>query len=222
MARGTTRCGRATLGKSASYSWNRLHLGSRRGRIGERNREAWLGRGSAGAHGWRAHAPHSSAARNGSGRSDAWRAHPREHHRPLARNRSRQSPRLRLRLRGHSPQRCMASTRLSSRRLIALFVTIGCTPMPANTGQQPAVSPVSDTVEARRLFEENIDAIHKRDRARYLATYLHTAALGRNGPAGLELGYEGWSARRDSTWPDTLVARNLRVLPITPGVVYGA
>jgi len=94
--------------------------------------------------------------------------------------------------------------------------------MPANTGQQPAVSPVSDTVEARRLFEENIDAIHKRDRARYLATYLHTAALGRNGPAGLELGYEGWSARRDSTWPDTLVARNLRVLPITPGVVYGA
>jgi hypothetical protein len=37
----------------------------------------------------------------------------------------------------------------------------------------------------------------------------------------LELGYEGWSARRDSTWPDTLVARNLRVLPIATGVVYG-
>ena len=71
------------------------------------------------------------------------------------------------------------------------------------------------------MFEENIDAIHKRDRARYLATYLHTSVLGRNGPAGLELGYEGWSARRDSTWPDTLVARNLRVLPIAPGVVYG-
>lgn len=94
--------------------------------------------------------------------------------------------------------------------------------MPANTGPSPSVSTASDTVEARRLFEENIDAIHKRDRARYLATYLHTTTLGRNGPAGLEFGYESWSARRDLTWPDTLVARNLRVLPIAPGVVYGA
>jgi hypothetical protein len=79
----------------------------------------------------------------------------------------------------------------------------------------------SDTLDARRLFEENIDAIHKRDRPRYLATYLHTDALARNGPAGLELGYANWSARRDSTWPDTLIARNLRVLPVAPGVVYG-
>jgi hypothetical protein len=115
----------------------------------------------------------------------------------------------------------MASTRNSSRRLIALFVAIGCSPMAPNTGLSPSVSSAPDTVEARRLFEENIDAIHKRDRARYLATYLHTATLGRNGPAGLELGYEGWSARRDSTWPDTLVARNMRMLPIAPGVVYG-
>ena len=111
--------------------------------------------------------------------------------------------------------------RLSSRRLIALLVAIGCAPMAPNTGPSPSVSSASDTAEARLLFEENIDAIHKRDRARYLATYLHTATLGRNGPAGLELGYEGWSARRDSTWPDTLVARNLRVLPIARGVVYG-
>jgi hypothetical protein len=79
----------------------------------------------------------------------------------------------------------------------------------------------SDTLDARRLFEENIDAIHKRDRPRYLATYLHTDALARNGPAGLELGYANWSARRDSTWPDTLIARNLRVMPVAPGVVYG-
>jgi hypothetical protein len=116
----------------------------------------------------------------------------------------------------------MASTRLSSGRLIALFAALGCAPMSVNSGPSPSATSASDTVEARRLFEENIDAIHKRDRARYLATYLHTATLGRNGPAGLELGYEGWSARRDSTWPDTLVARNLRVLPIAPGVVYGA
>jgi len=83
------------------------------------------------------------------------------------------------------------------------------------------MSAASDTIEARHLFEQNIDAIHKRDRERYLATYLHSDALARNGPAGLQLGYESWGARRDSTWPDTLIANNLRVLSIRPGVVYG-
>src|SRR5665811_656039 len=115
----------------------------------------------------------------------------------------------------------MASTRFSSGRLVALFVALGCAPMPANNGPSPSLSSTSDTVEARRVFEENIDAIHKHDRARYLATYLHTSALGRNGPGGLELGYEGWSARRDSTWPDTLIAERLRVVPLVSGVVYG-
>ena len=115
----------------------------------------------------------------------------------------------------------MASARFSSVRLVALFIAIGCAPVAASNSPSSPSSSASDTVDARRVFEENIDAIHKRDRARYLATYLHTNTLGRNGPAGLELGYESWSARRDSTWPDTLVARNLRVLPIAPGVVYG-
>jgi hypothetical protein len=82
-------------------------------------------------------------------------------------------------------------------------------------------SVAADTAEARVLFEANIDAIHKRNREAYLTTYAHTPTLARNGPTGLELGYEGWSARRDSTWPDTLIARNLKVVPIRPGVVYG-
>lgn len=116
----------------------------------------------------------------------------------------------------------MASASLSSGRSLALFIAVAaCTPAQANTGLSPAGSIASDTLAARQLFEQNIDAIHKRDRERYLATYLHTQTLARNGPAGLELGYEGWSARRDSTWPDTLVARNLRVHSIAPGVVYG-
>jgi len=72
------------------------------------------------------------------------------------------------------------------------------------------------------VFEENIDAIHKRDRGRYLATYIHSPTLARNGPGGLQLGYEDWSARRDSTWPDTLVAERLRVIPVAQGVVYGS
>lgn len=116
----------------------------------------------------------------------------------------------------------MSSTRISSGRLLALLISAtACTPASVNTGARAAVAAASDTVEARQLFEENIDAIHKRDRARYLATYLHTNSLARNGPAGLELGYEGWSARRDSTWPDTLIARNLQVMPVAPGIVYG-
>ncbi len=104
--------------------------------------------------------------------------------------------------------------------LLSLLAGAACAGV--NTTSQPAIASFgADTTEARRLFEENIDAIHKRDRARYLATYLHTNSLARNGPGGLELGYENWSARRDSTWPDTLIARNLRVLPVAPGVVYG-
>ncbi|HMG96911.1 MAG TPA: nuclear transport factor 2 family protein [Gemmatimonadaceae bacterium] len=114
----------------------------------------------------------------------------------------------------------MASASLTGRLLTLLVAVSACTPVSANTGLLTG-SISSDTVEARQLFEQNIDAIHKRDRARYLATYLHTEALARNGPAGLELGYEGWSARRDSTWPDTLVAQNLRVHSIAPGIVYG-
>jgi hypothetical protein len=116
----------------------------------------------------------------------------------------------------------MTSTSLSSGPfLVLLALSAACAPVPANTGVSTTASVASDTLQARRLFEENIDAIHKHDRGRYLATYLHTNALARNGPAGLELGYDGWSARRDSTWPDTLIARNLRVQPIAPGVVYG-
>jgi hypothetical protein len=90
-----------------------------------------------------------------------------------------------------------------------------------NSVASPVGTSASDTTEARQLFEANIDAIHKRDRARYLSTYLHSSTLARNGPGGLELGYDNWSARRDSTWPDTLIARNLRVISISPGVVYG-
>jgi hypothetical protein len=114
----------------------------------------------------------------------------------------------------------MGSAKLVPARVIVMLAAIGCMQAPPTTTPAMA-SPVSDTVEARRLFEENIDAIHRRDRARYLATYLHSSTLARNGPGGLELGYESWSARRDSTWPDTLIARNLRVQSIAPGVVYG-
>jgi hypothetical protein len=115
----------------------------------------------------------------------------------------------------------MSSTSISLGGLLGLLILSACAPVPASSGTVVAQGSAADTAEARRTFEENIDAIHKRDRARYLATYLHTKSLARNGPTGVQLGYEDWSARRDSTWPDTLIATNLRVVPIAPGVVYG-
>jgi len=102
---------------------------------------------------------------------------------------------------------------------IGIAATVACAPQSAGTSY---VAPITeDTVEARRLFEANIDAIHKRDRPRYLATYLQLPALARNGPGGLQLGYTNWSALTDTTWPDTLIAMNLRVVALQSGVVYG-
>src|SRR5690349_5185674 len=83
--------------------------------------------------------------------------------------------------------------------LTVAAAAIACAGMTTTASRNAVTSLLADTIEARRLFESNIDAIHKRDRARYLATYLHSSSLARNGPAGLELGYETWSARRDST-----------------------
>lgn len=107
------------------------------------------------------------------------------------------------------------------RLLAGLLAAAACSPVQPSPSVVDRASITRDTIEARLLFEENIDAIHKRDRARYLATYLQTSTLARNGPGGLELGYENWSARGSSQWPDTLVATNLRVVPISSGVVYG-
>lgn len=86
----------------------------------------------------------------------------------------------------------------------------------------PQATVASDSAEALSLFRENIDAIHKRDRARYIATYLQSPRLARNGPAGLQLGFDDWPARTSTSWPDTLMARDLMVVPLAPGVVYGS
>ncbi|MCA2993067.1 hypothetical protein [Gemmatimonas sp.] len=78
-----------------------------------------------------------------------------------------------------------------------------------------------DSADALATFRENLDAIHKRDKARYLATYVHTERLVRHSPNALETGYAGWSAITDNAWPDTLIVREMRVVPLAPGVVYG-
>src|SRR5713101_6732062 len=70
-------------------------------------------------------------------------------------------------------------------------------------------------------FRTNIAAIHAHGRAAYLSHYLHSAALVRVGPGGLEQGYDAFARQAATGWPDTLVATHLRVVPISPGVAYG-
>src|SRR5450830_739126 len=79
----------------------------------------------------------------------------------------------------------------------------------------------SDVDEARALFEKNIAAIQTRDRVAYLACYLDSAQLVRATPEGPVLGYENFAKQAGATWPDTLAADDLRLTPISPGVVYG-
>ncbi|HEX7832286.1 MAG TPA: amidohydrolase family protein, partial [Thermoanaerobaculia bacterium] len=79
----------------------------------------------------------------------------------------------------------------------------------------------SDLRAARAVFEENIAAIHAKDRARYLAVYLQDEKLVRTGPAGFATGYEDFAKGAGSEWPSTLEATDLRLTPIRPGIVYG-
>jgi hypothetical protein len=112
-------------------------------------------------------------------------------------------------------------TRTAFSTLALAFVAGACAPATVSTVATPAAV-ASDSIEALSLFRENIDAIHKRDRPRYIATYLQSPRLARNGPAGLELGFDDWPARTSTSWPDTLMARDLAVVPLAPGVVYGS
>ena len=79
----------------------------------------------------------------------------------------------------------------------------------------------SDTSEARAVFERNLAAINHRDRAAYLSLYLDSPLLAVNGPGGLAMGYAPFAAQRDTTWPDSLIATDLELVPVRPGVVYG-
>lgn len=91
---------------------------------------------------------------------------------------------------------------------VALFVLVGA----------PLVA--QDTpLEA---FRSNIAAIHARDRAAYLSHYLQTPALVRTGPDGIVQGYDAFARQAGPGWPDTLIATQLRVVPITADVAYGA
>ena len=84
----------------------------------------------------------------------------------------------------------------------------------------PADTP-ADLRAARELFEKNLRAIRNRDKAAYLACYLHSSSLAVTGGEGPSLGYEAIEKSAGSAWPDTFDAEDLQLLPVSPGIVYG-
>ncbi len=80
----------------------------------------------------------------------------------------------------------------------------------------------ADSVAALAAFRSNIGAIHTRDRAAYLSHYVQSPRLAMTGPGGVRYGYEGLASADPDAWPDTLVATHFQVVPLAPGVVYGA
>lgn len=79
-----------------------------------------------------------------------------------------------------------------------------------------AVAADDDLGAARKLFAENLRAIRARDRAAYLACYRDANSVPVAGPEGL-----GRGVGKDSTWPDVFDGRDLQLVPLRPGVVYG-
>lgn len=97
----------------------------------------------------------------------------------------------------------------------ALIVSVAAVPCGAVSAR------AGDVDAARALFERNLDAIVRQDRAAYLSCYLESAALARTGPEGVSLGYDALAKTAGDAWPDTFEANDLRLVAVQPGVVYG-
>ncbi|MFN7960331.1 MAG: amidohydrolase family protein [Thermoanaerobaculia bacterium] len=89
-------------------------------------------------------------------------------------------------------------------------------------GSEPYPGAAKEVAEAKALFQANLDAIRHRDREAYLACYLESDLLARNGAGGLALGYADLAQSAGSGWPDVFDAQNLELVPLRPGVVYGS
>jgi len=99
----------------------------------------------------------------------------------------------------------------------SLAFVLACSPL------QDAAS--SQRAAARAVFERNIQAIQDKDREVYLSCYRESEELVRVGPDGFQLGYTelagGTPATGSDEWPESLVARDMRVTWVRPGIVYG-
>lgn len=100
--------------------------------------------------------------------------------------------------------------------------------VPAFAVPSPRLSPggvgseSSDVAAARGLFERNLDAIRRRDKAAYLSSYWNSENLARTGADGIALGYAAHEKAAGENWPDTFDASDLDLVLVQPGVVYGS
>ena len=113
--------------------------------------------------------------------------------------------------------------RAAGRRAGSLLARLAALLLGALAVTAPAVAgPDEDVAAARRLFESNLDAIRRHDGAAYLACYIKSPQLARTGPAGFLLGYDSLAASTArNSWPDHFEARDLQLVPVRDGVVYG-
>lgn len=81
-----------------------------------------------------------------------------------------------------------------------------------------------EVAEARQVFEDNLDAIRRRDVEAYLAGYLPTGDFVYLGPEGISRGFAGFAAARraEPGFPDSLAAGAPELTWIAPGVVHVA
>ncbi|HWC65942.1 MAG TPA: hypothetical protein VG777_07660, partial [Thermoanaerobaculia bacterium] len=77
-----------------------------------------------------------------------------------------------------------------------------------------------DRAAARALFDRNVDAIRRRDRAAYLACYRESDRLAVTGPDGPALGYRRLADAKPA-WPDAYEPSDLRLDWLQDGLVYG-
>ena len=101
--------------------------------------------------------------------------------------------------------------------ILSLILVLSPAPIQSEPAQQRAA--------ALAVFERNIAAIQAKDRDAYLDCYRSSEQLVRVGPDGFQLGFaslaEGTPATGSDEWPESLVARDIRVTWVRPGVVYG-
>ena len=104
-------------------------------------------------------------------------------------------------------------------RSIAAVLIVGLLLPGRSHGAAPPGNP--DVVAARALFERNLEAIRRRDKAAYLSCYLDSTKLAKTGAEGTTLGYPAFAKAAGENWPDTFDASDLQVVSVQSGIVYG-
>lgn len=119
-------------------------------------------------------------------------------------------------------RRPVALPRLLLRASWVGLALIALSSRPQALQAESAETATVDVASARAVFERNLDAIRHRDRDAYLACYLQSENLVRNGAGGLDLGFAGLAKTAGDGWPDVFDAQDLRLVPVAPGLVYGS